>query len=47
MKTVYENEKDLGAVNIYDPDQLIEELSWVAGHAESSSDRMRLITAKR
>lgn len=47
MKTVYENEKDLGAVNIYILINIIEELSWVAGHAESSSDRMRLITAKR
>ena len=47
MKTVYENEAALGAVNILILIQLIEELSWVAGHAENASDRMRMITAKR
>jgi hypothetical protein len=47
MKTVYEHEADLGAVNIMILIELIEELSWVAGHAENSSDRLRMITAKR
>jgi uncharacterized protein Yka (UPF0111/DUF47 family) len=47
MKTVYEHEADLGAVNILILIELIEELSWVAGHAEDSSDRLRMITAKR
>jgi predicted phosphate transport protein (TIGR00153 family) len=47
MKTVYEHECDLGCVNIMILVELIEELSWVAGHAENSSDRMRMIAAKR
>jgi len=47
MKTVYENEAELGCVNILILIELIEELSWVAGHAENSSDRLRMITAKR
>lgn len=47
MKTVYEHEAELGAVNIMILIELIEELSWVAGHAENSSDRLRMITAKR
>ena len=47
MKTVYENEKHLGCVNILILIDLIEELSWVAGHAENASDRLRMITAKR
>jgi uncharacterized protein len=47
MKTVYEHEADLGGVNIMILIDMIEELSWVAGHAENSSDRLRMITAKR
>lgn len=47
MKTIYENEKDLGTTNVFLLIQLVEEMSWVAGHAENSSDRLRLITARR
>ncbi|WP_424357820.1 TIGR00153 family protein [Methanocella sp. MCL-LM] len=47
MKIIYDNEKDLGPVGVYHLIELVKEMSWVAGHAENSSDRLRLITARR
>lgn len=47
MKVIYDNEKDLGAVGVYHLIELVKEMSWVAGHAENSSDRLRIITARR
>ncbi len=47
MKTIYNNEKDLGPIGVYHLIELVKEMGWVAGHAENSSDRLRLIVAKR
>ncbi|HMK46852.1 MAG TPA: TIGR00153 family protein [Methanocella sp.] len=47
MKIIYDNEKDITPVGVYFLIELVKEMSWVAGHAENSSDRLRLITAKR
>jgi predicted phosphate transport protein (TIGR00153 family) len=47
MKTIYAHEDDLGAVGVYHLIEIVKELSWVADHAESSSGRLRLITARR
>lgn len=47
MKTIYEHEKDLGSIGVYHLIELVKEMVWVAGHAENSSDRLRLIAAKR
>ncbi len=47
MKTIYAHEKDLGSIGVYHLIELVKEMVWVAGHAENSSDRLRLIAAKR
>jgi len=47
MKVIYDNEKDLGPVGVFFLIELVKEMSWVAGHAENSSDRLRIITARR
>ena len=47
MKTIYANEEKLGAVGVYHLLEIIRELGWVAEHAESASNRLRLMTARR
>lgn len=47
MKTIYAHENELGATGVYHLIELVKELGWVADHAESSSDRLRIITARR
>lgn len=47
MKVIFDNENDLGPTGVYCLIELVKEMSWVAGHAENSSDRLRIITARR
>jgi len=47
MKAVYGHEKELGPVGVFHLIELVQEMGWVAGHAESASDRLRLIVARR
>ena len=47
MKIIYTHESELGATGVYHLIELVKELGWVADHAESSSDRLRIITARR
>ncbi|MCD1294484.1 TIGR00153 family protein [Methanocella sp. CWC-04] len=47
IKTIYENEEALGTIGVYHLVELVEELAWVAGHAENASDRIRIIVARR
>lgn len=47
MKTIYEHENELGPIGVYHLTEIVREMGWVAGHAENSSDRLRLIVAKR
>ena len=47
MRIIYAHESELGAIGVYHLIELVKELSWVADHAESSSDRLRIITARR
>lgn len=47
MKTIYDNEKELGPLGVYHLIELVKELGWVAGHAENASDRLRLMTSRR
>ena len=47
MKLIYANENELGCIGVYHLIELVKEIGWVAGHAENSSDRLRLIVAKR
>ncbi len=47
MKAVYEHERELGPIGVFHLIELVQEMGWVAGHAESASDRLRLIVAKR
>jgi hypothetical protein len=47
MRTIYGHEKELGCIGVYHLIELVKEMVWVAGHAENSSDRLRLIVAKR
>jgi predicted phosphate transport protein (TIGR00153 family) len=47
MKLIYAHEKELGPVGVYHLIEIVKELGWVAEHAESSSNRLRLMTARR
>ncbi len=47
MKLIYSHEKELGPVGVYHLLEVVKELGWVAEHAESSSNRLRLMTARR
>jgi predicted phosphate transport protein (TIGR00153 family) len=47
MKLIYAHEKELGSVGVYHLIEIVKELGWVAEHAESSSNRLRLMTARR
>ncbi len=47
MKLIYAHEKELGPVGVYHLIEVVKELDWVAEHAESSSNRLRLMTARR
>lgn len=47
MKVIYAHESDLGCIGVYHLLEIVKELGWVADHAESSSDRLRIITARR
>ncbi|WP_231845145.1 TIGR00153 family protein [Methanocella paludicola] len=47
MQTVYAHEKELGPVGVYHLLAVIRDLGWVAEHAESASNRLRLMIAKR
>lgn len=47
MKTIYEHESELGATGVYHLIELVKEMVWVAGHSENSTDRLRIITARR
>ncbi len=47
MKVIYAHEKELGPVGVYHLIEIVKELGWVAEHAESSSNRLRLMTARR
>lgn len=47
MRMIYDHEKELGPVGVYHLMEIVKELGWVAEHAESSSNRLRLITARR
>jgi len=47
METVYDHEKELGPVGVYHLIGIIRELGWVAEHAESASNRLRLMIARR
>jgi predicted phosphate transport protein (TIGR00153 family) len=47
MKTIYASEKELGPVGAYHLLELVKELGWVAEHAESAANRLRLMTARR
>ncbi len=47
MQTIYAHEKELGPVGVYHLVAVIRNLGWVAEHAESASNRLRLMIAKR
>jgi predicted phosphate transport protein (TIGR00153 family) len=47
MKTIYAHEKELGCIGVYHLLEIVKELGWVAEHAESASNRLRLMTARR
>jgi hypothetical protein len=47
MKAIYGHEKDMGMVGAYHLLEIVKELGWVAEHAESASNRLRLMTARR
>ncbi|WP_174590852.1 TIGR00153 family protein [Methanocella conradii] len=47
MRSIYDNEDKLGPVGVYHLLTLIKELGWVAEHAESSSNRLRLMIARK
>jgi uncharacterized protein Yka (UPF0111/DUF47 family) len=47
MKTIYAHEKELGCIGVYHLLEVVKELGWVAEHAESASNRLRLMTARR
>lgn len=47
MKTVFKNEKELGPVGVFHLSGIIWQLGRVAEHAESASNRLRLMIARR
>jgi len=47
MKAIYAYEKEIGATGVYQILSLVKELGWVAEHAESSSNRLRLMIARK
>jgi uncharacterized protein Yka (UPF0111/DUF47 family) len=47
MKEIYRHEKDMGATDVYHLLMLVKEIGWVAEHAESSSNRLRLMIARK
>jgi len=47
MKEIYGHEKELGATGVYHLLMLVKEMGWVAEHAESSSNRLRLMIARK
>ncbi len=47
MKVVYGHETELGPVDVYHLLMLVKEMGWVAEHAESSSNRLRLMIARK
>ncbi len=47
MKTIYRHERELGEIGVYHLLGIVRELGWVAEHAESAANRLRLMTARR
>jgi predicted phosphate transport protein (TIGR00153 family) len=47
MKAIYDHEEELGMVGAYHLLEVVKELGWVAEHAESASNKLRLMTARR
>jgi predicted phosphate transport protein (TIGR00153 family) len=47
MRSIYDNEEKLGPIGVYHLIALVKELGWVAEHAESSSNRLRLMIARK
>ncbi len=47
MRTIYGHEKELGPVGVYHLIELVQEMGWVAAHAEKAAGQLRLIVAKR
>jgi len=47
MKSIYARESEIGATGVYQLLSLVKELGWVAEHAESSSNRLRLMIARK
>jgi predicted phosphate transport protein (TIGR00153 family) len=47
MKAIYGHEKELGPTDVFHLLTLVKEMGWVAEHAESSSNRLRLMIARK
>jgi predicted phosphate transport protein (TIGR00153 family) len=47
MKSIYASENELGPTGVYQLLTLVKELGWVAEHAESSTNRLRLMIARK
>jgi predicted phosphate transport protein (TIGR00153 family) len=47
MKAIYGHEKELGPTDVFHLLTLVREMGWVAEHAESSSNRLRLMIARK
>ncbi|HTX44170.1 MAG TPA: DUF47 family protein [Methanocella sp.] len=47
MKAIYGHEEELGPTVVYHLLMLVREMGWVAEHAESSSNRLRLMIARK
>lgn len=47
MKSIYAHEAEIGPTGVYQLMSLVKELGWVAEHAESSTNRLRLMIARR
>jgi uncharacterized protein Yka (UPF0111/DUF47 family) len=47
MKSIYAHENELSPTGVYQLLTLVKELGWVAEHAESSTNRLRLMIARK
>jgi predicted phosphate transport protein (TIGR00153 family) len=47
MRMIYSHEEEMGATGVLQLLSLVKELSWVAENAESSSNRLRLMIARK
>lgn len=47
MKVIYAHEDEISPTGVYQLLTLVKELGWVAEHAESSTNRLRLMIARK